>query len=276
LVSEPNLRTVELLLFDGEKHRGGAMANIATVATAAFVKPGVPRGQVTAHGLLRAMTRYYGRTYCVPVWSYDDYPNRCIYVQHGEKWSPTGVNSAWERYSPFLSALWVRWYDDGGDHDAIYRFPHHSNNWCRYGFDSVRVSAAESAPSPHLGPGWIQSQPGVWETTLSGSYLAGNDRCDILADDRHPLRSPTTPACGRMFARSHFIWAGAELPSEVEQLAPAFSSGVERVELLWRGRRTQVYRRLNDRWWAWHLDDWDNCVDPEWLASRAARRGPAA
>src|SRR5690348_2190639 len=126
------------------------MANIATVMTAAVVRAGVDRGRVTAHGLIRAMTRSFGSTYCVPTWTHDDYPNRCIYAQHGEKWSPTGVVEAWQRYGRFLQAIWVRWYDDGGDHDAIFRYDaagYGASRWCRYGFDQVQLVGGQGLDS---------------------------------------------------------------------------------------------------------------------------------
>lgn len=253
------------------------MANIATVQVAAFVKPGVPRGRVTAHGLVRALT-HYGRTYCVPVWTYDDYPRRCVYVQYGAKWSPTGVNDTWARYHAALDAFWVRWYDDGGDFDTIFRHDRGSGGMCRYGFDSVRVVLAPDADPRALGPRWKEVRPGVWETPLNGSYLAGNDRCGLLADDYPSHLTPTTLTRGRWCARDHFVWSRSvgELPAEVEALAPLFSAVAVGVELLWRGRATQIYRPHGDRWWGWHLDDWDNCVDPAWLAYRAARENGTA
>src|SRR4051794_9571609 len=81
------------------------VANIATVATAAVVRTGSPR-RVTPRALVRAMTRFHGRSYCVPVWGFDDCPRGTAYGQHGEKWSPTGVTLAWERYGRDLDAIW--------------------------------------------------------------------------------------------------------------------------------------------------------------------------
>ena len=56
------------------------MANIATVATVAIMRTEATDHRISGHALLRAMTRYYGRTYCVPTWIYNDYPQGCIYT----------------------------------------------------------------------------------------------------------------------------------------------------------------------------------------------------
>jgi hypothetical protein len=246
------------------------MANIATVTTAAFVKPDVPRGRVTARALLRAMT-HYGSTYCVPVWTYDDYPRRCIYVQHGEKWSPTGVNGAWARYHTVLDALWVRWYDSGDDFDVIFRHDRGSSRLCLYGFDAVRIVLAPGAGPVALGAGWSACGPGVWESALGGSYLAGNNRSDILADDYPTLPSRTSPVCAGVCALGGFNWSNVEMPPELAGLTPILAACAAGVELLWHGRPTRVYRLRGERWWVWPLDDWDNCVDADWLAFCAAR-----
>jgi hypothetical protein len=183
--------------------RAYRMANIATVATVAIRRSGVPRGRVTPHALLRAMTRFYGRSYCVPAWAYDDYPPGHIYTQHGEKWSPTGIVRAWERYGRFLEAVWVRWYDSGGDHDALFAYTangYGASAWCRYGFDRVRIRGA-AALGPCLAEGaWRPGGPGVWASDIGGSYLAANDRCDLRADSPM-LPSRTTPVRGHLLGR---------------------------------------------------------------------------
>jgi len=254
------------------------VANIATVATAAILREDAARGCVTAHGLLRAMTRYYGRSYCVPTWSYDDYSRGCIYLQHGEKCSPTGVVQAWERYSRFLQAIWVRWYDDGGDHDAIFPYTadgYADREWCRYGFDRVRISGVVGLGDNLEKDGWYSEGPGIWGATISGSYLAGNDRCDLLVE--YPrLPSPTTPARGHMFAsETTFRWADDDIPAALVRHEQAIVAGGVAVEFRWRGRPTRVYQRRGDRWWGWYLDDWDNCVATGWLSeqSQQAARG---
>jgi len=213
----------------------------------------------------------------VPTWSYDDYPRGCIYLQRGEKWSPTGVIQAWERYSHLLQALWVRWYDDGGDHDVIFPYPtggYTEREWCRYGFDRVRISGAAGLGADLEKDGWYSEGPGTWGATIRGSYLAGNDRCDLLVE--HPkLASPTTPARGQACGSgTTFRWAGDDIPAALVRHERAIVAGGAAVEFRWRGRPTRVYQRRGDRWWGWYLDDWDNCVAPGWLADlnqRAAR-----
>jgi hypothetical protein len=248
------------------------MANIATVMTAAFVRPGIGRGQVTAHGLLRAMTRWYGSSYFVPIWFYDDYPNRRIYTQHGEKWSPHGVQAAWEKYGRFLQEIWVRWHDDGGDHDVIYKHDSYKSNACRYGFDEVRIDGVQALDSNDWENVWRRAEPGVWAARFNGSYLAGNDRCNLLHD--YPARpSRTTPVRGRPFLRNtkSLEWALADMPLALLRLEPIVLACATEVKFLWRRRATRIYRRQDGHWWGWEwrLDDWDNCVDPGWLARQA-------
>lgn len=246
------------------------MANIATVQTVAFLKPGAARDRVSAHGLLRAATRYFGRSYCVPPWHFDDYPLRCLYVQHGEKWSPTGVERVWERYADQLDAIWVRWSDSGGDHDRIFRFAGSfgDSRLCRYRFDAVRLYTSEVP-----GAGWRLVQPYVWETDRSGTYLADNDRCDLLADfPRMPSR--TTPARAR-YGPTWELAVLDEFSSSARELEPLVNACAEGVEFCWHGRPTRAYQRRGERWLQWNLDDWDNCCDPGWLQYQADRLGLA-
>jgi hypothetical protein len=252
------------------------MANIATVAVAAFVATGVTRGRVTAHGLLRAMTRFYGCTYWVPTWTYDDYPRGCIYVQYGEKWSPIGVIQAWERYGRFLDAIWVRWNDSGSDHDAIFRTnadDSGAGEQCRYWFDKVRVYAAEGFDLRALGGGGRLVRPGVWEVDCGGSYLASNGRSDLGSREYPALPSRTTRVCVRHLGRGPLGWSADEMPAEVAQLEPVILSAATGVEFFWHGRATRLYSRRAEFWGRWCLDDWDNCAHPDWVADRAAREG---
>ncbi|MFT3764567.1 MAG: hypothetical protein QM820_03480 [Minicystis sp.] len=221
------------------------------------------------------MTRLYGRSYCVPTWTYDDYPHGRVYTQHGDKWCPSGIDRAWERYGRFLEAIWVRWYDDGGDHDIIFVYTAGEAGpraWCRYGFDRVRVRGAD-ALGRSLSPSvWRPDGPGAWVADIEGSYMAGNDRSDVLADDP-ALPSRTTPVRGRTLGRGTLRWAADDMPAVVIQAEPAILADGAEVELQWRGRATRVYQRRGERWWDFCLDDWDNCVDDGWLAEQARHEG---
>jgi hypothetical protein len=251
------------------------MANIATVAVAAVVRPGRPDRPVTARGLLRAMTRYFGRSYCVPTWAYDDYPRGRIYVQHGEKGSPTGVVRAWERFGRFLDAIWVRWYDSGADHDAIFRYAgdgYGPSVRCRYAFDAVRLRPAAGFEPPVLGRAWRPAEGGAWLTDSSGSYFAGNDRSVFSTERGMPLPSRTTPVGARLLIPA-LGWAADDMPDEWTRIEAVVSAQAAEVEFLHRRRPTRVYRRHDGRWWQWPLDDWDNCADPGWEADRRSDEG---
>jgi hypothetical protein len=167
------------------------MANIATVAVAAVVPAGREHCRVTGHGLVRALTRSYRGGYCVPTWAYDDYPRRCVYLQYGEKWAPSGVDLAWKRLRRSLRWMWVRWHDSGCGYDRIFRRGgdwHGTEAECRYGFDAVRLQAAEGFDGHSLGGEWRPAQPGVWVAEIRGGYFAGNDR-SYFSGDQYPPRS---------------------------------------------------------------------------------------
>lgn len=247
------------------------MANIATVQVAAYLRPGASRRSVPGNALLRRLTQYYGISYHVPTWRFDDYPRGVIYVQYGEKWSPTSVSDAWDGFDEHLDAMWVRWYDDGGDHDRIFIFTGDfgESRLCRYGFDSVRLHATEPP-----GAGWRFVRPGVWEADLSGTYLAGNDRCNLLAELPR-MSSCTTPVRGHGLSGPWELYPSDEFPPAAHDLAPLVNAIAEGLEFCWHRRPARVYQKRGGWWWQWNLDDWDNCRDPVWLAYRAARPGLA-
>lgn len=252
------------------------MANIASIATCSIVRAGVGREQVTPRALLRAMTRFKRHSYCVPPWTYDDYPHGRIYVQHGERWSPSGVAHAWERFGRYLEAIWVRWYDEGGDYDAIFAYTEKGispSAWCRYGFDRVRVCGAPALGEVLPPSDWSQDAPGVWTAEMRGTYLAANDRSDIQRE--HPtLPGPTTPVPGRRLGASTLARAAGDMPAILMQLEPALLAFGTAIELTWRGRPTRVYQRRGERWWSFCLDDWGNCLADDWLAAQVPPRRP--
>jgi hypothetical protein len=57
------------------------------------------------------------------------------------------------------------------------------------------------------------------------------------------------------------------MPAEILWLEPLVLERATEVRFLWRGRPVRVYQRRPNQWFSWCLDDWDNCVDPEWLAA---------
>ncbi|MEL7084412.1 MAG: hypothetical protein AAGM36_07910 [Cyanobacteria bacterium J06597_1] len=248
--------------------------------------------KVSPRKLLQAMTRSYGRTYCVPTWYYADYSSGCIYTQHGERWGVGGMTHAWATYAEFIEAIWVRYYNDGDDYDVLSRFsgpgtmkyqPYkRSQNklrceLCQYGFDEILIGGLEE-PSGYLDADWTPTQlGGIWSTRIQGHYLSGNARNDCYST-RKPLTSPTTPINGLIYDKlfeprsmqTYFRWQAAKLPPELVEIESRIYRDASHVEFKWRGRTTRLYQQYDHRWWEWRMDDWDNCINPGWLAEDPA------
>jgi hypothetical protein len=254
------------------------MANIATVMTVFIPRVNIEYGIVNSSKMLKYMTQSYGKTYYVPTWGYDAHFSGCIYTQHGEKWGSVGPQYAWEEYGDFLEAIWVRCFADG--YDYIYRLPElpRQQEFCHYGFDEIWVSGIKHMPSRVPGTKWRQLELAVWATSCQGSYLAGNDRCDLLHE--YPrMRSPSTPVRARESTQLSnqkcqpisSWWPADKIPLQLTQIDPVVLASATKVEFSWRGRLTRVYQRQDDHWLMWCLDHWDNCLDLGWLAEDPAR-----
>jgi hypothetical protein len=221
------------------------------------------------------MTKSYGRSYCVPLWHYDDDSCRCIYTQHGERWSPSGVYDAWEIYGKFLDTIWVRWHDSGDDFDKIFQIcAKRKKHLCEYGVDEIRISGEEDL-SHELDAQWQSKQQGVWVTSVQGRYFAGNERTDRGGDIL--IQGPTTIRgghqmlkCNPGFETRSLMWKTDQKPPVVVKIEPWIFSHATKIEFLWRGRVTRIYQQHKECWWEWCLDDWDNCLDHEWLAEDPA------
>ncbi|CAL9416445.1 hypothetical protein [Nocardiopsis sp. TNDT3] len=204
-----------------------------------------------------------------------------------------GFYDFWDKHHGRYTCMWERFFDDGGLQDTITYHGQeggtdHGVFW--YGFDEVRVlGAAEHLPD--LGVPLVHWKPfgdGAWRADVSGRYQTGNDRTDIekagpcsMKVEWNPpvmdvapggLATPTTP--------SH--WNAEIVRMEPSGLhgfverghhGTAKGSRAECVELLWRGRvvhRTQMEYDTDFDEYVWEqrsADDWDNCLDPNYLAS---------
>ncbi|WP_174547304.1 hypothetical protein [Nocardiopsis dassonvillei] len=213
-------------------------------------------------------------------------------IQAGCGKSP-GFYDFWDEHHGRYTCMWERFFDDGGLQDTITYHGQeggtdHGVFW--YGFDEVRVlGAAEHLPD--LGVPFVHWKPfgdGAWRADVSGRYQTGNDRTDIekagpcsMKVEWNPpvmdvapggLATPTTPS----------RWNAEIVRMEPSGLhgfverghhGTAKGSRAERVELLWRGRvvhRAQMEYETDFDEYAWEqrsADDWDNCLDPDYLAS---------
>src|SRR5437762_1642171 len=121
------------------------MANIATV----FVRVQPVDAAITARDVFDALVGPQRHSYHVPLWQRE--AGGFIDVQYGERWSgASAVSFLWEALGDRLGSVWVRFYDDGGDFDAIghrtLAMPDDAP-WrvCEYFYDAVRLTTRSGA-----------------------------------------------------------------------------------------------------------------------------------
>jgi hypothetical protein len=231
------------------------LANVATVFVRVFFREhprdadGPPPREISQSKIL-AMLMSGGSSYCVPVWldyRHGDNPvwqenPAWLDVQYGAKWGPApGPDTLWEhREKNDVAALWVRWFDEGGDFDAIFTMPDkESGRPCRYAFDEVEVRFAE----------------GVERRRLAGTYLCGNDR--VAPRYSRMVPSPTTEP------GSTSSVLGDVQPQEAADALTDLRARAQEISLFYGRRLVHLSRRRKDGWYDFALDDWDNCVDEE-------------
>jgi hypothetical protein len=236
------------------------LANIATVFVRVFFRErardadGRPQRDISHLQILGSLlSRHGGSSYCVPIWldyrhgDHPDWQNNPVWldIQYGAKWGPApGPDTLWEhRERHEIAALWVRWFDEGGDFDAIYTMTDkESERPCRYAFDEVEVRSAE----------------GVERRRLAGTYLCGNDR--VLPRYSRMVPSPTTePGSTNSVLRDVQPQEAADVLTELRPRA-------QEISLFYRRRLVHLSRRHKQGWEGWYdfgLDDWDNCADEE-------------
>jgi hypothetical protein len=256
------------------------MSNILTEYVRIFARPGHRIFQYEAEWIAVNVTvgpDGDGRsTYFVPVHLRIGADRRWVDIQYGCG-KGHGLWDFWDRYgdSERYEALWVRLFDEGSDHDVIEEGPGPDRRFCRYGFDELRVTMVDERPP--VGPPelWDRLSGRIFRAKLNGSYRTGNGRTDShangdvglltpLTEPTEPwLATPTTPCC-----------RGTELaavePDWLEPLAD-YHPDVTEMEYRWRGR--VVHRARHEQteygpdWQHRNADDWDNCLDPRYLAA---------
>ncbi len=173
-----------------------------------------------------------------------------------------------------IETVWIRWVP-GIDSDVFDRIYHldwtgaSEERKCRYGYDLIRLAWNEEA----LG----LASDTIVEIPCQGSYLARNSRHEY--DGWETMPGLTTP----IFSQGRSNWEN--FLSEFQMIVPAtFSSFlpamdqpgyVAQVQFLWQGRPVLCLKKmkpfsflrqvLTDQWEFFFLDDWDNCLDEEWL-----------
>lgn len=226
-------------------------------------------------------------SYWVPVFTRRHPSGRYADVQFGSG-KGNGIGHFWESFGYRYQMMWGRCFDEGKTVDEIWRDDvEGSRRYCRYGFDQVRVATVGDRPPVAPDAPWRRQPDGSWTLTVDGSYHAGNDRSMSVGSAATPasacpepgptaLATPTTPA---------------ENGGPLECIEPAWLApladehpAVTLIEYRWRGRLVHRARRdASDDpeeapyWQHRCADDWDNCLDADFLRAAGAGdlRAPA-
>jgi hypothetical protein len=258
------------------------MANIATGFVRLIPKTNdfydLPVGDI----LKLLLSSWEGKSYHVPIFVRQDEVTLVTDFQFGGKWGVTyEAKEVWYEYESVLEAIWLREYDAGGDHDRIMWLDHTDASYqqikrCRYGFDSMRITWKINRVPDDFGLQWTKSE-NAWSLAVQGSYFAGNDRCSLGLYDpgNTPMKTLTTLTRGRGI-EDELVWVLDEFQLMPTDLISHVQDSTDIVEFFWKGRLVRIQKReatirypsLQSKpgWHEYCLDDWDNCVDSDWLA----------
>lgn len=259
------------------------MANIAT----GFVRliP-TPQSQYLPVGdiLNLLCSGWRARSYHVPIFVRQNEITLVTDIQLGGRWSVTPQTyKVWMKYRSVLESIWIREFDSGADHDTMvhinhdnYFFYEYKDNFrlCRYGFDHIKITWKPDFIPFEINSHWIKDGD-VWSIAMKGSYLAGNDRCLLLLSDAEvtSMKTLTSLTPGRNLERLSWPWDFDELQPLPTEVFSHIENNAVSVEFYWKQRLVRLRRRegkIRSSWqvgWRQYcLDDWDNCVDKDWLA----------
>lgn len=251
------------------------MSNIRTDFVRVYARPDHRIDRVEAEWITWMLLGPRG-SYHVPVVVQGGPGGRYADIQYGSGKSPDVVDFCADHVGGRrYSAIWGRRYDEGADADEIWRDdvndgPRRS---CRYGFDEVRIAITGDRPPVAATAAWRRQPDGSWRLPVAGSYRAGNDRTADVGPEATPtttlpepdpaaLATPTTPSsAGAALIRVDPPWLGPLADKH---------PGVTHIEFRWRGRIVHRAREDDDEvegrsWQHRCADDWDNCLDPEFL-----------
>ncbi|MFB7721645.1 hypothetical protein [Nocardia sp. NPDC056100] len=261
------------------------MSNIFTDFVRVYAHPG-HRIQHSEAEWIAAMLIDFARgdhrdvgSYWVPVWFRVAEDRSYADIQYG-----SGKSLGMEDFLQVLNteryrAVWQRQNNEGGSQDVISRnHPEGESSLCRYGFDEVRVRSAAARPPCAPDQDWHRNADDIWRLAVPGSYRTGNERADMKIGPLAGLTRPPSPQTeSSLTTPTTPCYFGDRLaaidPPWLEPLADEPPDSTL-VEFRWRGRI--VHRaRMEDTEWGrdWEhrsADDWDNCLDAEFLRFNGA------
>jgi len=263
------------------------MSNIYTEFARLYFRPGVTMTPLEAEELLERILDERG-SYWVPVTYELAWPTH-IDFQYGSG-KGAGVYNLEDEHLSLFEEIWVRFADEGSDHDTIYQWSpllgdtYHDGyprkRPCRYCFDEIEIVLA-----PKSREAWIPSgfpwkiTPEGYRAACIGTYLTLNERNDMDLGPRARLNTPRKPADG--FSSPSTPCYDLRIPtlpnlqSELAKLLEMKQRGIVRIELRYWGRVVHVVQ-----WWPHHHDEkemawqhrsgdgWANCLDEEFVALR--------
>lgn len=263
------------------------MSNIYTEFARLYFRPGITLTAPEAEDLLERILDERG-SYWVPV-TYDVSDPRFIDYQYGSGKSAGLHNLEAEQLSLF-EEIWVRLADEGSDKDVIYQWsPMLGDTYpdgyprkrpCRYAFDEIEIVLTEKKRKAWIPSGvpW-KITPNGYKAACLGTYLTLNTRNDMDLGPCARLHTPRKPADGFSSpSTSCYDLALLTLPgaqAELAKLLELEQSGIARIELRYWGRVVHVAQwaphRHDENGTEWQQrsgDDWNNCVDEEFVALR--------
>lgn len=254
------------------------VSNIFTDAVRVHANPGARIDATEAEWITWTMLGPRG-SYHVPVHVRLAADGSHVDVQYGSGKSVGLVDFCADEVGYRYAAIWGRFYDEGRDRDDIWSADVNDGprRVCRYGFDDVRVVAGDRPPGPD--GIWRRNPDGSWLAAVEGSYSTGNDRAFVGAGSGPGDEQPVMPASALATPTTPNRY-GEELadiePTWLEPLADQLP-GASLIEYYWRGRLVHRARWEDDEmmgreWQHRCADDWDNCVDAEFLLFTGAPR----
>ncbi len=265
------------------------MSNIYTKFARLYVCPGIRLSQPEVESLIDRILDERG-SYWVPVW-YDATRADYIDLQYGSGKGASLYNLEPEDLAPF-EEIWVRLADEGSDDDIIFSWAPILNETqhdgapnrrvCRYGFDEVEIFTESTEKTRALFSHfpWEKTATG-WRASIVGSYSTLNQRSDMEMGSGLRLGSETSRTPGGFPTKTTPCHWGSSLkeiqPMGICALTEMVDLKITRLDLRHAGRivHQALWSGRDDgpAWMRWNYrnaDDWDNCVDDEFITLRRA------